>query len=323
MLKLIIKLGCILAPFSIVAVAAPALATDIPTILIMSEYVDAEGVPHKSKLSMRILDSVVNNLRSKSIETKFEVYKESELGKSANRRARLSSFAARRTDAKLINFARGFRSPPFDAIIFLTVHSNILRKPNRNELSLQIEGRILNVQDGRRLSSWREDSPHHWSVRNECFFDTTSVNESCLVRRIDGEVPRISGEISSLITNKLTKLITGGWVRKSHSNHYTKEQYTIVFDGFDSRAVRDFEEYLVVFSGYFDHHPTEAMTDHVEFLYESGIPVTALRRNLEKMMEILEYKYTLIFQDRKFILRNKNLFKNEPNLTDRRDNGRW
>ena len=301
MSRFIIAIGAGLAYLGLAMAPLPALAGDDPNILIMAEDADADGVARNSRISTRILNAVVTQLD----QQRFKIYDETAVTLDTHKQGR-----TRRTDAELIDVAKSIRKPPIDIVVFFTVYANVDRKTYSNDLHLRIVGRLLSVHDGRRIGNWEEELPDRWSLPNRCFPDNKGVRRDCLLEAVGRDARRIATGMSSVLTERLTYLVDGGGGRGFSSGRRDsalEKGYSLTFEGFDRRDIREIEEYLTIFSGYIDHRPTTSMTKYVEFWYESTIRTSKLRRNLEKMMEKLDLDYTIRFQGNKFSLRNKNV----------------
>ena len=314
MSRFIIAIGAGLAYLGLAMAPLPALAGDDPNILIMAEDADADGVARNSRISTRILNAVVTQLD----QQRFKIYDETAVTLDTHKQGR-----TRRADAELIDIAKSIRKPPIDVVVFFTVYANVDRKTYSNDLHLRIVGRMLSVHDGRRIGNSEEELPDRWSLPNRCFPDGKGVRRDCLLEAVGRDARRIATGMSSVLTEKLTYLVDGGrGFSGGRRDSGLEKGYSLTFEGFDRRDIREIEEYLTIFSGYIDHRPTTSMTKYVEFWYESTIRTAKLRRNLEKMMEKLDLDYTIKFQGNKFSLRNKNIRRRGN--SDRRGEGyKW
>ncbi|MDP6390363.1 MAG: hypothetical protein QF654_10750 [Alphaproteobacteria bacterium] len=278
-------------------------AAQNPTILIMAEDADADGVPRKSRISTRILNELVTQMHSEG----FDVYDETAVTLDTHKQGR-----SRRTDAELVDIARSVRKPPIDVVVFFTVFASTTRKTYTNELNLRVVGRLLSTHDGRRLGNWEDSVPKRWSLPNRCFPEGRGVSRDCLLEAVGDDAKIIAREVGSILVEKLEHQLgsRGGVSRRGKEG--LKKGYTLVFDGFDTRDMRDIEEYLVIFSGYIDHRPTREHSKFHELWYESTITTTKLQRNLHKMMELLDIPYTMKFAGNAYTIRNKMMRKERP-----------
>ena len=234
--RAITALGALLVCFA--ALMSPTVAkaaAQNPTILIMAEDADADGVPRKSRISTRILNELVTQLHNQG----FDVYDETAVTLDTHKQGR-----SRRTDAELVDVARSVRKPPIDVVVFFTVFASTTRKTYTNELNLRVVGRLLSTQDGRRLGNWEESVPRRWSLPNRCFPEGQGVSRDCLLEAVGDDAKIIAREVGSILVEKLEHQLgsRGGVSRRGEEG--LKKGYTLIFDGFDTRDMRDIEEYL-------------------------------------------------------------------------------
>ena len=311
MYRFLVALSFLFIGIGWVPVNGAALA-DTPNILIMAEDADADGVPRKSRISTRVLNAVVTQMTQEG----FKVYDETAITLDTHTQGR-----SRRTDAELIDISKSLRKPPIDVVVFFTVYSHVTRKSYSNDLNLRIVGRLLSVHDGRRLGNWEEEVPDRWSLPNRCF-PNNKVSRDCLLETVGSSARKIAMGVSSTLAERLAHLVDGNQNASKSGGSQLEKGYSLIFEGFGNRNIREIEEYLIIFSGYKNHRPTTSMTKYVEFWYESTIRTSKLRRNLEKMMEEIDLDYAIKFSGNKFTIRNKNI-RRRGDRSKRRDSGKW
>jgi hypothetical protein len=273
-----------------------------PTLLIMAEDGDSEGIPRNTRVSKRIMDELVNQLDTRG----FDVYDETAVSLRTQTQGRV-----RRLDAELIDIAKSIRRPPIDVVIFFEVFANVTRKPYQNELRLRTVGRLLSVGDGRRLGSWEaklpEDRDQVWLLPNRCFPEGQGVSRDCLLEAVGDDARILAQEVGTIVADKLEANL--GSTSSGGQGEGMKRGFNLVFDGFSSRDYRDMEEYLIMFSGYVSHRPGRSSHLNREIWYESTITTSRLERNLHKMLELLELPYVLKFSGNTYTVKAKNLRK--------------
>ena len=80
----------------------------------------------------------------------------------------------------------------------------------------------------------------------------------------------------------------------------------VVFDGFDSRDLRDIEEYLVIFSGYHSYRPKVTRKGLLLYLlYTPPISTAKLQRNLINLVDVLGLDATMRFSGNPCTMRIK------------------
>ena len=168
------------------------------TLLILAEDADGDTIPRGSRISTRILNALVTQFDSHG----YDVYDETALTYRTHTQGR-----SRRTDAELIDIARSIRRPPIDVTVFFQVYSSVARKSYQNELRLRSVGRILNVQDGRRLGNWEaklpEDRDQVWLLPSRCFSEGNDVSRECILETVGDEARILAQELGAVIVEIL------------------------------------------------------------------------------------------------------------------------
>ena len=321
MQRVLSSLGAAVVLSAVSIFAGPVLAQSNPTIMVMAEDGDTDGVPRRSRISTRILNELVTQLHSAG----YDVYDETAVTVDTHVQGRSD-----RTDAEIIDIAKSVRRPPIDIAVFFTVFDGVTRKTYANEMSLRVAGRLLNVHDGRRLGNWEEVVPDRWNLPNRCFpGGTQGPSRECILEAVGGDARKVAQAVGSVLVEMLDRQIssvergrvgTDSGSRGSGSD--LKRAYVLEFDGFTDQDMMDIEEFLVVFSGYVDHRPTSSVGNSHEVWYESTIETGRLKRNLSKMVDILNMPSTLRFSGNKFTLRKKN-FRQQRTRDQIRDLYKW
>ena len=83
--------------------------------------------------------------------------------------------------------------------------------------------------------------------------------------------------------------------------------YYLEFDGFSAQDVANIEEYLLVFSGYISHRPTQQRHTRTTLLYRSTIGTAKLSRNMLKLLDELNMRATINFEGNSFSLKRITL----------------
>ena len=104
-------------------------------------------------------------------------------------------------------------------------------------------------------------------------------------------------------------------VRQVDFNASKQNSVIIQFDGFESETHLDIEEYLVVFSGYASHETIVSKRKYWEIRYKTQASSDKIRRNLTKMLNILNLRCS--------IKNNGNIFVIVKNYDENRRNASW
>ncbi len=257
----------------LIAVITPAQAADRPNILIMGEDVDGDTVARNSQVFHRVLNALSNQLH----DVGFDVFDETAVT--------LENFVqgrVRRTDAELIDIAKSIRRPPIDVVVLFSIYSTAYQHSYTTKVKVRIEGRLLNVQTGQRLGNVELDYPEGWNAPQQC-------NRDCLLRSIGDHSKIIANDVGSVLAEKLSWMVNRS--ENSENAGIIASQgigaYQLIFDDFTQTEVMEFEEYLVIFSGYESHRITYGGATRTEYWYKSNISNAKLSRNLNKLLETL------------------------------------
>lgn len=257
----------------LIAVITPVQAADRPNILIMGEDADEDTVVRNSQVFHRVLNALSNQLH----DVGFDVFDETAVT--------LESFVqgrVRRTDAELIDIAKSIRRPPIDVVLLFSIYSTANQHSYTTKVQARIEGRLLNVHTGQRLGNVELDYPEGWNAPQHC-------NRDCLLRSIGDHSKIIANDVGSVLAEKLSWMVNRS--ENSENAGIIASQgigaYQLIFDDFTQTEVMEFEEYLVIFSGYESHRITYGGATRTEYWYKSNISNAKLSRNLNKLLETL------------------------------------
>lgn len=238
-----------------------------PNVLIMGEDVDPDSVARNSRAFKRTLNALTNQLGDQG----FSVYDETYITLDNYAQGRV-----RRSDAEIIDIARSVRRPPIDVALIFTVYTDTQNKGYTNKIRTRIEGRLLNVRNGKRLGNFELASPAQ-AVSPSC-------QGGCLLEAQGEQTRMIANDLGAVLTEKLEWMVAG---KQSGGAETVKppDAFTLVFDGFTPEEIMGFEQYLVVFSGYHSHRPVYNGYRRAEIWYESSISSAKLDRNLKMMLD--------------------------------------
>ena len=76
----------------------------------------------------------------------------------------------------------------------------------------------------------------------------------------------------------------------------------IQFDGFDEESILDIEEYLVAFTGYDSHETIYSKRKYWELSYNTRAGNGKIKRNLFKMMKILDLDCSIKYNGNTFVI---------------------
>jgi hypothetical protein len=285
LLKIVVlSLTFILLPYS--------LAADSVNLLIMIEDADKDSVPRNSRINKRVHDSV-----SQQLNHIADVYDETSMTLNDFKRGRV-----RRTDSELLDIARSITRPPIDIIVVLNTYASINTSEYAKKARARVAGRLINAKSGQFLDSFEVQSPRSWTIPYDC------DRQTCMLEEMADEAKVLGDELGLILAEKLNWLLNGG----ATDNNYDQaakmfNDYYLEFDGFSAQDVAKIEEYLLVFSGYISHRPTQQRYTRTTLLYRSTINSAKLSRNMHKLLDELNMRATINFEGNSFRLKRITL----------------
>jgi hypothetical protein len=262
------KYGLILSLFLavlVLSVGTPALATNLPRILIAGEDSDSDTIPRDSRVFKRVLNAISNTL----VDEGYDVKDETALTHATHIQGR-----TRRTDAELVQIAKDVG---IDVLVIFSIYPDAKTNANSVRVTARVEGRLLSVDDGSRMGNFETEPQNYQTVPKP--YSRNDILEGV------GKISKIIGrEVGAVLTERLT-----GYVDKS-GGHLL--EWTLIFDGYNDDEMIEMEDYLIIFSGYDSHRPKKNGLNtslHHEYLYKSSIDSAKLKRNMHKMLKKLNF----------------------------------
>ncbi|BDX06391.1 hypothetical protein [Planctobacterium marinum] len=279
-------------------------AADNPNLLVLGEDADEDSIPRDSRVFKRVLGALANQMHDES----FDVYDETAITLDNFEQGRV-----RRTDAEVIDVARSIKRPPIDVAVLFTIYASAKDTGYTTKVKARIEGRLLNVQTGKRLGNFEVDSGKTWNAPRNC-------ERECILEVVGDKARVLGNDLGAVLAEKLAWMVDGGSntsADRAGSNSMVTDYY-LVFDNFSAEDFMDIEEYLVIFSGYESHRPTEQRHTRSEVMYRSSITSAKLNRNLKKMLEELDLRGVVTFEGNTFTVKQITLRgkKKKPDASD-------
>jgi hypothetical protein len=251
-----------------------SLAADSVNLLIMIEDADKDSVPRNSRINKRVHDSV-----SQQLNHIADVYDETSMTLNDFKRGRV-----RRTDSELLDIARSITRPPIDIIVVLNTYASINTSEYAKKARARVAGRLINAKSGQFLDSFEVQSPRSWTIPYDC------DRQTCMLEEMADEAKVLGDELGLILAEKLNWLLNGG----ATDNNY-------------DQAAKKIDEYLLVFSGYISHRPTQQRYTRTTLLYRSTINSAKLSRNMHKLLDELNMRATINFEGNSFRLKRITL----------------
>jgi hypothetical protein len=269
-------------------------AANNPNILVIGNDANKGSVSRSDPAFTRVIGALANNMH----DNNFDVFDETVISLDNFEQNRIN-----RTDAEIIDIARSVNRPPIDIAVIFSIYLNKQDNGYTTKVSTRIEGRLLNVQTGRRLGNFEIDSGRPWNVPTHC-------NTDCILQNSGDKSRLLANDLGAALAEKLAWLTDGGnshlGLDRPGSNNFNTS-YNIIFDGFTGNNFSEIEEYLVAFSGYDSYRPIEIRYTRTEIWYKSSIGTAKLNRNLKKMLAEMNLTATINFIGNTFTVKKITL----------------
>lgn len=257
-------------------------------LLIMIEDADKTTIPRDSQINKRVRASITQQLNHIA-----DVYDETSITLNNFKQGRV-----RRTDAELLNIARSITRPPIDVVLVFSTYATVKTNEYSKKARARVEGRLLNAKSGQFLDNFEVQSSNSWAIPYAC------DRQTCMLEEIGDEAKVLGDELGLILTEKLNWLLNANVSGNSPVSPVTmSNDYYLEFDGFSVQDVASIEEYLLIFSGYISHRPTEQRHTRSTLLYRSSIGSAKLSRNILKLLEELNMRATINFEGNTFSLK--------------------
>ncbi|WP_158966458.1 hypothetical protein [Paraglaciecola sp. L3A3] len=268
-----------------VGVFTSSYAADSLNLLVMIEDADQDAIARDNRISKRVHTSI-----SQQLNHIADIYDETSITLDTFKQGR-----TRRTDAELLDIARSITRPPIDVVVVFSTYASVQTSDYIKKAKARIEGRMLNAKSGKFLDSFEVQSPNGWAIPYAC------IKQSCILEKMGDEAKVLGDELGVVLAEKLNWLIYGESAEDASATATVIfNDYYLEFDGFSPEEVASIEEYLLVFSGYVSHRPTEQRHTRSTLLYRTTSSSAKLNRNLNKVLAELKMRATSHFQGNEF-----------------------
>ncbi|MBL4630849.1 MAG: hypothetical protein JKY14_06685 [Paraglaciecola sp.] len=283
-------------------------AADSVNLLIVIEDGDKDAVPRSSQINKRVHASI-----SQQLNHLVDVYDETSITLNHFKQNRI-----RRSDAELLDIARSITRPPIDIVVVVSTYARVHTSEYAKKARARVEARMLNAKSGQFLDNFEVQSPSSWSIPYAC------DNQTCMLEEMGDEAKVLGDELGLVLAEKLNWLLNGQKNANENAEKNTEKNgqaitnskassvqmvndYYLELDGFSAQNMASIEEYLLVFSGYISHRPTQQRHTRSTLLYRSTIGSAKLSRNIMKLLEELNMRATINFAGNTFSLKRITL----------------
>jgi hypothetical protein len=293
----LLKIVVLSLTLSMLSYASYSYAADSVNVLIMIEDADKDSIPRDSRINKRVHASI-----SQQLNNIADVYDETSITLNSFKQGRV-----RRSDAELLDIARSITRPPINIVVVFSTYASVNTSEYAKKARARIEGRMLNAKSGQFLDNFEVQSPKSWAVPYAC------DKQTCMLEEIGDEAKVLGDELGLILAKKLNWLLNpDNTDDNTQSAVAIFNDYYLEFDGFSAQDMASIEEYLLVFSGYISHRPTQQRHTRTTLLYRSTIGTAKLSRNIIKLLEELNMRATLNFEGNAFSLKRITLRGENP-----------
>lgn len=264
--------------------AQPVQAGDLPRLLIMGEDADRDSIPRGSRVFKRVLNQFSNAL----VDEGFDVLDErARLDDTGNRR--------RRPMEELVDNARDIGA---NVVVLFTIYWDMMDKGYAKKITSRVEGRLLDVQAGRRLGNFEFETPNQRRLPNPC-------KRECVYEAVGKAAATLATDVAAALRDKLAN-------RVDRAGGGMQVEYKLIFDKFNQDEMLEWDGYLEIFSGYISHRPDPGAmntANHHEIIYKSTIQSAKLKRNLIKASKKMNLNAQVSSSGQTYKIKNNRMAK--------------
>jgi hypothetical protein len=282
----------ILALIFSLGILAPLHAADKPNLLVVGDDSDEGAVSRDSRVFKRVVARL--NVELNEI---VDVYDEAAVMPNNAKQSRV-----RRSDDELVDMARSVTRPPIDVLAVFSLYSSVTDAENGKQARARISARLLNVHSGKFIDNF-ETAPYVWTVSAGC------DERECILEAMGDGVNVLGQELGRALATKYVWQLHGQTAvgNNGAASNDVVADYYLEFDGFSAQEMMEIEEYLVIFSGYASHRPTEQRHTRSIMLYRSSTGTAKLSRNLKKMLAELDMLTAISFAGNTYVMKRISL----------------
>ncbi|MFP6732513.1 MAG: hypothetical protein VB959_01575 [Rhodospirillales bacterium] len=264
-----------MALVSAYAMSGAAQGAERPNVLIMGEDIDRDSIRRGSQAFNRTLNAIATEMQKAG----YKVYDETAITLEEFKQGRIF----RRND-ELIDIAKSVREAPIDVVVIFSIFPEIDRRRHTTRLFASVTGRMVDVNNGRRLGNFTEKTRQQRNVAPDC-------SRECLVRYFSAISEEFGQEVGRVLSFKLAAAagLAGA--------------YKMEFVDFSAKDITEIEEFLTAFSGYQRHRVMQGSSDGRRvYWYETSSDKARLNRNLRLMLDHIGIHGRLKFEQNSFIV---------------------
>lgn len=286
--------GLMIAGALVVGATSHVMAQANPNVLVMVEDYDQDTVPRNSRVTRQVLQELQNEFNQDG----YNLFDE-----TAITRDYFVQDRTRRSRQELLDVAK-YVDTPIDIVVAFQIYASTNKRAFMTTARMRVEGEMLDAHSGRTYGNFevvsRDDYKLPIDCTRECMLEELS-DEARFLGRDLGDVlvdmirqywqPSSASAGSGNVASAATSGGGGG------SGGGFERIHNLCFDGFTQDEMLVVEEYLVIFSGYVSHRPSDTRATRSCYQYQSTIDPAKLNRNLVKMLNHADLNGRVIARD--------------------------
>ena len=254
--------------------SSPVQASDLPRIMLAGEDVDRDSVPRGSRPFKRVMNALVTGLQAEGFN---DVYDETATSGAPDH-------GKRRNLENLIDVGRDAGA---DVLVIFTIYWNVDNSSYAPKVEGRIEGRLLNIQDGRRLGNFEKASKRGVKVKQSC-------NRECQIEAVGDLSKKLASTVAEVLRQKLGDYVGGSSGDGSGGGDMGPvAQFVIIMEGFNQDERDSMEEILEDLPGYKSLRPRTNDDNgprYQSYWYKTELRSAKLQRNLRKAMKKIKVR---------------------------------
>ena len=275
------------AVVSAFAMTGTADAAERPNILIMGEDFDKDSIRRGSQAFNRTLNAIATEMQ----DAGYKVFDESAISLDDFKQGR----KFRRHD-ELIDIAKSVTEAPIDMVIIFSIFPQIEQRPHTTRVYASVTGRMVDVNNSRRLGNFTEETRQRRNVAPDCGRD-------CLIRNFGSISEEFGREVGRVLTIKLETLAVRQQRSGGRDPRGLQGAYKMEFIGFHPKEITEVEEFITSFSGYQHHRVMKGSRETRKvYWYETNSDQARLDRNLRLMLEHVGIRGRIKFERNTFFV---------------------
>ncbi len=268
--------------FTIIGCASnDTFAQSNPNVLVMVEDYDQDTIPRNSRVTRQVLQELQNEFNSEG----YNMLDEQSLSRDYFVPGR-----TRRSREELLDIAQ-YADKPVDIVVVFHIIASTKDSAFMRTARMRVEGEMLDAHQHRTFGNFEVVSRDDFKLPVDC-------TRECMLEELSEEARILGRDLGDVLTDQIRQFwrpatastggqsnVASGGGGGSSSDAGFERVHSLCFDGFSQDEILVVEEYLVIFSGYIGHRPTDTRAKRSCFDYTSTIDPAKLNRNLVRMLD--------------------------------------